>query len=70
MISFEFCFEARSTRDVRGFTIDVGGDGRIAVVPWPFVVPRLVGLVAAFEADGYPERLVPVVVPFDARPVG
>ena len=70
VISFEFCLEARSTRDVRGFTIDVDGGGLIAVAPWPFAVPRLVGLVAAFEADGYPGRLVPVVVPFDARPAG
>jgi Protein of unknown function (DUF3891) len=70
VISFEFCFEAPSTRRVRGFAVDVGGDGRIAVAPWPFAVPRLVGLVAAFEADGYPERLVPVVVPFDVRPPG
>ena len=68
VISFEFCFEDANERDVRGFHVRVDGEGGIEVDPWPFSVPRLVGLVTAFEADGYPERLVPVVTPFEARP--
>jgi hypothetical protein len=68
VISFEFCFEEASERDVRGYHIENDGQGGVTVDPWPFAVPRLLGLVTAFEADGYPERLVPVVVPYDVRP--
>jgi hypothetical protein len=69
VISFEFCFEKSSERDVRGFRIRLDGLGRIEVDPWPFAVPRLLGLVTAFEQDGYPNRLRPVSVPFDAQQV-
>ena len=69
VISFEFCFEAPSERDVRGLHVSLDGEGSITVDPWPFRLPELTGLVIAFEADGYPERLAPVVVPFQARPV-
>jgi hypothetical protein len=31
-------------------------------------VPRLDGLMAAFRADGYPQRLAPVVVEYQIRP--
>jgi hypothetical protein len=67
VISFEFCFEEPSERDVRGFRIRLDGLGHIDVDPWPFAVPRLLGLVTAFERDGYPNRLRPVSVPFDAQ---
>jgi hypothetical protein len=68
VLSFEFCFESSSEREVRGYRIAVDGAGAIALDPWPLVVSRLPGLVTAYESDGYPERLVPVVVPFDVRP--
>jgi hypothetical protein len=70
VISFEFCFEDQSERYVRGFGIRVDGRGGIEIDPWPLALPRLLGLVTAFERDGYPGRLVPVSVPFDARPAG
>jgi hypothetical protein len=70
VISFEFCFEEPNEREVRGYRVAVDGEGGIEVDPWPFAVPRLVGLVTAFEEDGYPERLVPVVTPFETRPKG
>jgi hypothetical protein len=66
VISFQFCFEAPSEREVRGYRVVTDGEAGIGVDPWPFRVPELVGLVTAFELDGYPERLVPVVVPFRA----
>jgi hypothetical protein len=69
VISFEFCFESPSERDVRGYHISVSGHGPVAVDPWPFALPRLLGLVTAFAADSYPDRLVPVVVPFDIHQV-
>ena len=68
VISFEFCFEAPSEREVRGFQLVLDGEGGVTVDPWPLDVPRLVGLVTGFESDGYPERLVPVATPFELRP--
>ena len=67
VISFEFCFEAPSERDVRGHRVVLDGQGRVTVDPWPFALPRLLGLVTAFAADDYPDRLVPVVAPYDVR---
>ena len=67
VISFEFCFEEANEREVRGYRIAVDGEGGITVDPWPFESPRLTGLVTAFEVDGYPGRLVPVVVPYEAQ---
>jgi hypothetical protein len=66
-IAFLFCFEEPSEGEVRGIAYTLDGDGSITLDPWPLAVPRLVGLVTAYEADGYPERLVPVVVPFEVR---
>jgi hypothetical protein len=68
VISFEFCFEAPSERDVRGYHLVLDGEGDVAVDPWPFRLPELAGQVTAYEAAGYPELLVPVVVPFQTRP--
>jgi hypothetical protein len=66
VISFEFCFEVPNEREVRGHRVSVDGEGRVEVDPWPFAVRRLTGLVTAYGRDGYPQRLVPVVVPFSA----
>lgn len=68
VISFEFCFEAPSEREIHGHRLALDGNGCVTVDPWPLDVPRLIGLVTAFEADGYPERLVPVVTPFAISP--
>lgn len=68
VISFEFCFEAPSEREIHGHGLTLDGNGGVTVDPWPLEVPRLVGLVTGFEADGYPERLVPVVTPFAISP--
>ncbi|MFL5963961.1 MAG: DUF3891 family protein [Gaiellaceae bacterium] len=67
-IAFAFCFEEASEGEVRGIAYALDGQGSIKLDPWPLDVPRLVGLVTAYEADGYPKRLVPVVVPFDVTP--
>jgi len=64
VISFEFCFERPSEREARGYQLVLDGEGDVTVDPWPFRLPELVGLVTAYESEGYPERLVPVVVPF------
>jgi hypothetical protein len=70
VISFEFCFESPCRRDVRGYSIGLDGLGAVEVDPWPFALPRLVGLVTAYSTDGYPDRPDPVVVPYDVRPAG
>jgi hypothetical protein len=67
-IALLFCFEEPSEGSVRGIAYSLDGLGSITFDPWPLDVRRLVGLVTAFEADGYPERLLPVVVPFDLTP--
>jgi hypothetical protein len=67
-IAFLFCFEEPGEGEVHGHAYELDGVGGIAIDPWPLEVPLLVGLVTAYEAEGYPDRLVPVVTPFDARP--
>jgi hypothetical protein len=67
-LAFSFCFELPDEGEVRGFRYALDGRGRIELDPWPLDVPSLVGLVTAFEGDGYPDRLVPVVVPFNVSP--
>lgn len=67
-IAFLFCFEEPGEGEVRGISYALDGHGAVTLDPWPLALPRLVGLVPAYEADGYPERLVPVVAPFDVRP--
>lgn len=69
VIALEFSFEEASEREVRGYRIAVDGLGGVEVDPWPFAVPRLVGLVAAFEAEGYPERLVPAPLAYEVFPL-
>jgi hypothetical protein len=64
-LAFLFPFEEPESGEVRGFDYTLDGRGAMTLDPWPLAVPRLVGLVTAYEADGYPARLVPVVVPFD-----
>jgi hypothetical protein len=67
-VAFAFCLEEAREGEVRGISYALDGLGMITFDPWPLEVPRLVGLVTAYEAGGYPERLVPAVVPFDVRP--
>ncbi len=64
-VAFEFCFEEPAEGEIRGVAYAVDGLGGITLDPWPLAVERLVGLVPAYAAEGYPERLVPVVVPFE-----
>jgi hypothetical protein len=68
-IAFAFPFEEPAGGEVRGIAYRLDGRGTIELDPWPLATPSLRGLVTAFENDGYPERLVPIVVPFEVRPV-
>ncbi len=79
MISFDFCFESPRQRTLDVFTnprteektditFEIRPGGEVRVEPWPFSVPELSGILYAFQRDGYPQKLQPVIVPFDIRP--
>jgi hypothetical protein len=77
-IAFDFCVEepasghgavapARGAEPVAVvYTVD--GQGEITLEPWPLGLPRVGGIIFGFRAEGYPDELEPVVVPFEARP--
>ena len=67
-IAFALPFEEPASGEVRGISYRLDGQGTVTLDPWPLGVPSLRELVPAFAADGYPERPVPFVVPFELRP--
>lgn len=67
-LAFEFCFERPASGTVGAISYALDGRGGIRLEPWPLAVPKLTGIVLAYRGDGYPERLDPVVVPFEASP--
>ena len=73
-LSFEFCFEApalgkhsvfphnaEETEVVMEFHVE---NGEINVSPWPFSVDEYQGYLVAYQMDGYPTRLDPVILPY------
>jgi hypothetical protein len=68
-IAFAFCFEAEAATTVAGVAIAYDGAGRITLDPWPLAVPALRGVIGGFEADGYPQRLTPVVTLYRVEPL-
>lgn len=79
MISFDFCFESPRKRTLEVFansrseettaiTYEIRPRGEVWVEPWPFSVAEISGILYAFRREGYPQRLAPVIVPFDIRP--
>lgn len=66
--SFDFCLEEASSDEVGGIVYAVDGRGAITLDPWPLEPPRLRGFLWAYEAEGYPERLAPVLVPYRISP--
>jgi hypothetical protein len=82
MISFAFCFESPSQLTYEVFpqqgsdhqmtdiTFEIRPSGEIIVTPWPFSVPIISGVTYAFEAQGYPDTLNPLVVPFKIIQIG
>jgi Protein of unknown function (DUF3891) len=77
-IAFDFCVEeptsgrvavapARGADPVTvGYAVD--GNGEITLDPWPLGSPSVSGIILGFRAEGYPDRLEPVVVSFHGRP--
>jgi Protein of unknown function (DUF3891) len=67
-LSFVFCSGEAESGDVRGIRYRYDGAETVVLDPWPLAVPWLAGVVGGFAADGYPERLVPVVRLFRVEP--
>ena len=77
-IAFDFCFEEPAdgaldlpARDGEGrvrVSYAIAGGGTVIVHPWPLDVPRLAGLLFAFETRGYPDELEPRVVRYELAP--
>lgn len=76
-ISFRFCFDVPASGEISIFPrngIDtevtvkyhVGG-GLISANPWPFSVDAYEGYILAYQLEGYPEQLDPVILPFMLR---
>ena len=42
-------------------------DGVINVDPWPFSVDEHKGYLVAYQMEGYPERLDPVILPYKLK---
>jgi hypothetical protein len=76
-IAFDFCFEQPTTGKVAVYpkndrpepvTIDYAVEGdEIQVHPWPFAVASYHGHLIAYQQEGYPARLAPVLRPFLLR---
>lgn len=75
MIAFFVCFEEQTSvtldlyadydsDDPEDVTCTFDGQGGVIVEPWPFAVPVITGLLPAYQRDGYPDWLEPVVVPY------
>ena len=64
-IALGFCRETIHSGTACGFSFAFHGGHRITIDPWPFVPTRLSGLITGYEAEGYPTRLEPVLVPYD-----
>jgi hypothetical protein len=60
-IAFAFCFEEAADGNAGGTSFVYDGASRITLDPWPLTVPSLRGVVQGFAADGYPDRLEPIV---------
>jgi hypothetical protein len=77
-ISFIFCFEAPARGQVMVYPRNGSDeqvaveyelkDGAISVSPWPFGVESLRGYLIAYQEDGYPQRLEPVLMIYSIHP--
>ena len=67
-LSFAFCFEHAEAGTIGGISYAVEADGSATLSPWPLRVDALEETVTGYEAEGYPDRLVPVERRFLLRP--
>jgi hypothetical protein len=73
-LSLNFCFDVPASGTVSVYPRNTGDrevtvnyhveDGVISASPWPFSVDRYEGYLVAYQLDGYPEQLDPVILPY------
>jgi hypothetical protein len=74
-LAFDFSFEQPLTNtlpvyarqdslDKTPVTYAIRPNGEIVVEPWPFAAESFSGILTAFQLDGYPQSLSPVLVPY------
>lgn len=77
IIAFHFGFEVEKEGQVAVYagqnekvavTYRIAPNEPITIDPWPFAVPNFSGLLIAYERDGYPDTLRPVVLPYSVQP--
>lgn len=76
-LSFSFCFDVPASGSISIFPRNDQDaevsiqyhveDGEITVTPWPFSVDEHQGYLVAYRMDGYPERLDPVILPYQLK---
>ncbi len=75
MVAFHLSFEAPTTAQVSvnfqrdnlktcELSYEILESGRIHVTPWPFSVEQHTGFIMGYRAEGYPDKLDPLAVPF------
>jgi len=78
MISFDFCFERPRQRTLAVYaqlhsdettpiTYEIRPAGEVCIDPWPFSIPVISGMVFAFQRQGYPKELQPIVIPYNIK---
>jgi hypothetical protein len=76
-ISFDFCFDVPASGAVAVYPRNAEDtevtveyrveDGLISATPWPFSVDSYEGYLVAYQAEGYPELLDPVILPYTLK---
>jgi hypothetical protein len=76
-LSFSLCFEVPASGEISIFPRNGDDkevavkyrveDGLISADPWPFAVDSYEGYLVAYQSDGYPEQLDPVILPYLLR---
>ena len=78
MVAFDFAFEEPLKRKISVYLkqgnsteveieYEIVGNSEIVVFPWPFSVESVHGIVVGYEAEKYPDVLVPKPVTFTIR---
>ena len=79
-ISFDFCFERTARGQVLVYPRNDSEKelslqyairrGEIAITPWPLRANEIGGYLIGYQADGYPDRLEPVLIPYTIQKAG
>lgn len=77
-VAFDFSFEEKIHQDTKVYTrqdsreetlvdYQLLDEGVIQVSPWPFSIDSYEGFLIGYEFEGYPERLEPVLLPYELK---